>query len=381
MVAGWEFRRYFKWKDQLISLLFFLVLGAGWLGVAALIARNRGPVTIALDGVALPAPDSGRIRFVTALPPAERRTALREGAINGVLSRGADGHWSLEVAKDPRYRAELVRLLAAYERRERLGALGLTDSALTRLLEAPVLAVAFLDSGRAGRTQAEQVAALVFMVIMIIAVFTSLAYVLTGITGEKQLRVTESIIALIPPQAWIDGKILGIAAFALWSAFAIVVGGLIVGAAAMLTTGFTIPAAAIRPHVLVALALFMALGLLLWNAFFAAVAATVDDPNTSSRSALMFVPMLPVVLSLGVLQDPDGTLARVIALVPLTSAPAMPMRLVVSDPGVVEIAGSVLLLAGAIWLLRRAAGRIFEIGMLMYGQEPSLAEVVRWTRS
>jgi hypothetical protein len=59
----------------------------------------------------------------------------------------------------------------------------------------------------------------------------------------------------------------------------------------------------------------------------------------------------------------------------------MPMRLVVSDPGLGEVAGAVVLLAGAIWLMRRAAGRIFEIGMLLHGQEPSLTEVMRWART
>jgi ABC-2 type transport system permease protein len=66
--------------------------------------------------------------------------------------------------------------------------------------------------------------------------------------------------------------------------------------------------------------------LLLWNSLFAAVASPLDDPNTSSRSSLLMLPALPVVMALAVLRDPDGVLARILALFPLTSAPALPIR-------------------------------------------------------
>jgi ABC-2 type transport system permease protein len=259
----------------------------------------------------------------------------------------------------------------------------ITADSLRRLLAPSVVAVRFLDPERGRQTRAEKIAAGVLMGVMFMTIFTSLAYILTGISGEKQLRVTESIIAMamIPAQAWIDGKVLGISAFALVTTLSLAVSGSFIALAAYIATSFTIPAAAIRPGTLLALVAFMTMGLLLWNSFFAAVAATVDDPNTSSRTPLMFLPMLPIALSVVVLGDPDSTLARVLSLLPITSAPAMPMRIALSDPGLPEIIASAALLAAGIWLMRRVAGRIFEIGMLMYGKEPSLAEVMRWARS
>ena len=56
----------------------------------------------------------------------------------------------------------------------------------------------------------------------------------------------------------------------------------------------------------------------------------------------------------------------------------MPIRVILSNPGVVEVAAAVAILVGTIWLFRRLAGRIFEIGMLMYGKEPTLREMWRW---
>jgi ABC-2 type transport system permease protein len=37
-------------------------------------------------------------------------------------------------------------------------------------------------------------------------------------------------------------------------------------------------------------------------------------------------------------------------------------------------------LVGTIWLLRRAAGKIFHLGMLIYGKEPNWREIWRWAR-
>jgi ABC-2 type transport system permease protein len=82
-----------------------------------------------------------------------------------------------------------------------------------------------------------------------------------------------------------------------------------------------------------------------------------------------------------VLRDPDGMLARVLSLFPLTSPSAMPMRVILSDPGIVEISVAIALLAATVWLFRRLAGRIFEVGMLMYGKEPSFSEMLRWARA
>jgi ABC-2 type transport system permease protein len=92
------------------------------------------------------------------------------------------------------------------------------------------------------------------------------------------------------------------------------------------------------------------------------------------------LPVLPQVVALAVLRDPDSMLSRGLALFPLTSVPALPVRMVLSDPGALEIAASIALLAGAIWLTRRIAGRIFEVGMLLYGKEPTWREMARWAR-
>lgn len=379
LVAGWEFRRYFKWRDQALGLLIFVVM-SGIAYATSRLARSDGrPMTVAVQGIDLDAPSGGRVELVAAAADSATRIAdLREGRVSGILTRRGDGTFELLVDREPRRLPELNALLAEQSRRERLAESGIAEVELARILAPPPLEVRFTNPDRARVGRAEKVAAGVFLGLVMLALFTSMAYLLTGITGEKQLRVTESITAIIPPQAWIDGKILGIGAYALATIGNMVAGGALIATVGKVAWGLSVPSAVVRPGVILVLVLFSILALLLWNAFFAAFASTIDDPNTSARSSVMFVPMLPVALTLSVLRDPDHASSRVLSIFPITSPSAMPARVILSDPGGGEIALSVLLLVGTIWLMRRAAGRIFEVGMLMYGKEPTLREMWRW---
>ena len=379
IVAGWEFRRYFKWKDQIIGLIVFLGIGAIWYGASRLMQGRGSSVTVAVVDMQLNAPPDSRLQLVPAADTdSARREGLRTGELNGVLSRRSDGTYELLVNKDPRYRAELHTLLTETLMHQRLSASGLTAEDLARI-NAPVpLEVQFTDPSRQRTGTPEKVIAGALIGVMLLSVFSSMAYLMTGITGEKQLRVTESVVSAISPQAWIDGKVIGITAYALTGVGNLVIGGLVVAVAARLATDFRMPPISVRPGTIVIIALIAVLGMILWNCFFAAVAATIDDPNTSTRSSLLMLPVVPVGMAFIVFRDPDTLLSRVLAVFPLTSAPSMPARMVLSDPGIAEIVLSMALLIGAIWLTRRIAGRIFEVGMLLYGKEPTWREIARW---
>lgn len=385
LVAGWEFNRYFKWRDQVLGLVLFLLLSGVGFGVGRLANTSGREITVAVDGLDVAAlealRDDARLRFVPAPDEPARAASLADESLAGVLTRHADGSFTLLVEKDPRYRADLTTILDHMVRRERLAREGMTDADLSRLLQPARLDVRFTDAERDRTGRGETVIALVATGIVILAIFTSMAYLLTGITGEKQLRVTESLVSFVSPQAWIDGKILGIGAYALVNIANLAIGSVLLLLVANVGWGVDLPAAVARPGILLLLLFFCVLALALWNSVFAAFAATLDDPNTSARTSLMFVPMLFIGLACWVvLRDPDTTLARALAIFPLTSASALPIRAILSDVGALETVLAAVLLLGTIWFVRRAAGRIFELGILMYGKEPSFGEIARWAR-
>lgn len=89
---------------------------------------------------------------------------------------------------------------------------------------------------------------------------------------------------------------------------------------------------------------------------------------------------VPIFFAGIVLSNPDATLVRFFSYVPLT-APTM-MLLRVPQGGVpvpdivISIAGLLVTAAAVLW----AGDRIFRLGLLMYGQRPSLKQVLRTLR-
>jgi ABC-2 type transport system permease protein len=126
--------------------------------------------------------------------------------------------------------------------------------------------------------------------------------------------------------------------------------------------------------------IFALLGFLFWLSVFGALAATIDDPNTSTRGPLMFMPAMFSAAGFFIVGNPDSMFARVTGLLPLTSMAVMPARVALTEVPFWELALSAALLAGGALLARRAAGKVFAVAMLMYGKEPSWGEVRRWVR-
>ena len=78
--------------------------------------------------------------------------------------------------------------------------------------------------------------------------------------------------------------------------------------------------------------------------------------------------------------SPDGTLALVLSLVPFTAPLIMFMRITVQTPPAWQIVLSLTLLLLTIWGVAWFAGRVYRVGILMYGKKPTLPEIFRWAR-
>jgi ABC-2 type transport system permease protein len=126
--------------------------------------------------------------------------------------------------------------------------------------------------------------------------------------------------------------------------------------------------------------LLAVLGIFFWNCVFAAIAVTINDPNSSTRSSLMFLPVMFVGMGFPGLQRPDAPVMRALAVMPGTSPTVMTARLVLSDVAGWEGVTAVLLLVLTILVLRRIAGKVFAAGILMTGKELSWAEAWRALR-
>lgn len=307
------------------------------------------------------------------------RREVRERGRNAVLVLHDSGTGELIARQAPSWSNELMRELTARAMQIRLEASGLDPQRLAEI-QAPFALTVHEAAPRAGR--GERIAAFVALSLTLMGLFTGLSYIFVSVTGEKQNRLAEQVISAIPPQAWIDGKIVGLSGVSIVGILNLILSGLVFLGVSRLLWGWSIPlpTSIERPDLLLAALGLIFLGFLFWFTFITAVAAIIDDPQNSNRNQLLFLPMVAMVPAFLAVSDPNAAWIRTLSILPPTSAGVLPARLLVTEVPWWEATLSTALLIGAILVLRRLAGRVFRLGMLMYGKEPSWAEVRRWMR-
>ena len=120
----------------------------------------------------------------------------------------------LVVTREPLWKGDLEEALSAARRQLKLRTSGLEPRQLADLVAPIEMTTIYHETADPPSTFEEKVAAGLLVGLMMLGVFTGIAYQFVVITGEKQLRVTEQVVSAITPQMWIDGKILGISLLA-----------------------------------------------------------------------------------------------------------------------------------------------------------------------
>lgn len=385
-VMRWEFQRYIKWKQQIIGMLITMVVVGAFVVLPRLgdddDERVRTVAVIGGDVLPVTGVEGSELAFV-AHPPSEEeeiRRRVEAEELDGLLIVRSPDEVELVVRRDAGWAGAVHAAITSARREQMITRAGLSSEQVATILAPPALEVSYTSAG-AGAGRSGRITVIIVISLMLFTVFVGMSYIFGSITGEKQIRVTEQVISAIPPQAWIDGKILGLMLVSIAGVIAQVIafGAVFIISRTMFGGDpMTLPQSLGSPGTIVSILLFGAFGLFFWFAFFGAIAATIDDPQHSARGSFLMLPVFATVLAYMVPGSPDSGLSRFLSLFPATSPAAMPARMLSSDVAVVEIALSLLLLAGSIVLLRTAAGRIFRMAMLMYGKEPSWAEMRRW---
>lgn len=322
---------------------------------------------------------------------------IRDEKINGflLLPRGVlDGEKAIYRGDNATNLGVSIRLqgaLYAAGRAERARQAGVDMEVINRL-ELPKIEIeARHDTGRGPASQA-QASFLVGYVVMFVLYMSILIYavnVMRSVVLEKTSRVVEIVVSATRPSSLMFGKVIGVGSVGLlqlgiWSVMALLLfrfRGQLLGFFGVDGAGDVDlpPLALIDIGVILA---YFALGYFFYAALYAAIGAMVnsDQEGQQAQTPVVLLLILPVVCVQLVANNPRGPIAQVLTLIPFSSPILMPMRYLLSGASPMEIALSMgILLAsllGAVWI----AGRIYRIGILMYGKRPSLRELGRWIR-
>jgi len=232
--------------------------------------------------------------------------------------------------------------------------------------------------------------------------------VMRSVLEEKNNRVVEIIISSVKPFDLMLGKILGVTLVALTQFITWII--MIVAAAVFFNQSFlsspeTLSGAAssasqfgnieqmfgMISHSLLSLnylsiifvfIFYFLLGYIFYSSIYAAIGSAVDNETETQQFTIFAI--LPLTLGLygsfSIMNNPDGPLAFWLSIIPLTSPVAMIARIPFGVP-TWELAVSMLLLVGSALLMIFIAGKVYRVGILIYGNKVTFKEVLKWIRS
>ncbi|GAA0322773.1 hypothetical protein GCM10008931_12850 [Oceanobacillus oncorhynchi subsp. oncorhynchi] len=215
-------------------------------------------------------------------------------------------------------------------------------------------------------------------VIMLSITFTGMA-IFQSASQEKKDKIAEIILSSLTPSELMQGKIIG---YFILGLIQVTVYIAVLLPFIIWQTDVPVLEYLLVPRTL--LFVFIALlSYLMFAAIFVGVGATMSDVSSAGnlQGFVMMLPFLPFIIIGPVISNPDGILATVSTYIPFTAPSVLLMRLTMLDdwPWIeIMIAFAVIILS--ILLFMKIAGKIFKVGILLYGKNATPKEIWKWIR-
>ena len=276
--------------------------------------------------------------------------------------------------------------------------------ALMRNVDFDTFAVSLKDKGDAGteeRLEGAQATGiklgfgylLIFLLYLFIFMYAS--SVMASVLEEKTTRIVEVIISSIRPYQLLLGKIVGVCAvcltmFIIWALCSV----LLISNVHPLLARFGVEEppniindaikilTSVGPTMLLYFAIYFVSGFVLFSTLYATIGAVCNN-NEEAQSLTFPVALLlivPFMMMFGLFRNPDSPLTVALSHFPFFSPILMFMRICVLMPPWWEIALNIIAMLTAIFLVVLITGKIYKVGILMYGKRPSMGELWRWLR-
>ncbi|WP_439383868.1 ABC transporter permease [Amycolatopsis lexingtonensis] len=384
LVLKRELNTRLRTRSFVIGTAVLLVLLLGYVGFQTALAGSADKSTVGLTGQAtgiakqlqIAAAQSGRqVETVTVTDPAEGRKKVEDGDLDALVSGSAA---KLTATYKSALDDQLRRVLDQVAQQQVLD--GVLSSA--QLEPADVMAQVnsthvqddALSPEPADHTQ-RLVLGLIVAFLLYMSIITYGMMVAQGVVEEKSSRVVELLLASVRPWQLLLGKVIGIGLVGLTQLVILGAAGLL---AATATGVFTLSGFA-TGAVLWGL-LWYLLGFLLYATIYGALGSLVSRQEDTQS----VVGPLNIILIVGfvagfnlLLQDPSGTAAKVVSLIPLLSPILMPARISTGAAEGWEIGLSLALTLASVALLTWLGGKIYGNSVLRIGSRIKLSEALR----
>jgi ABC-2 type transport system permease protein len=252
-----------------------------------------------------------------------------------------------------------------------------------------------------------------FLIYMFVFMYGS--QVMRGVIEEKSNRIIEVIVSSVKPFQLMMGKIIGVAMvgltqFLLWVVLTI---GLVTAGQAVLLkdmdvsqmTEQTMPMGSQLDEntnapdedtmkfeamfravysvdyvtIILCFLFYFIGGYLLYAAMFAVVGSAVDNETDTQQFMLpITIPLvLGIIVMVSAINNPSGSIAYWFSLIPFTSPIVMMVRIPFGVP-IIDMVISMGLLVLSFVFMTWFAGKIYRVGILMYGKKVNYKELWKW---
>ncbi|HKE36954.1 MAG TPA: ABC transporter permease [Candidatus Baltobacteraceae bacterium] len=262
------------------------------------------------------------------------------------------------------------------------------QSTAKRLAAFKVNVVAAAAKQSLAQVQFQRAVALTFILFLYLLVVLNSQLTMAGVIEEKTNRIAELLIASVDPLALLYGKILagatlGFAQMIVWIMCAIAAGASNPHAAstgAPAATPFNLggpAAAALTLTIFGAFVFFLIVGLLQFSTLFASMGSLISRPeDLGSINAAMILPIIAaLILAMTALDVPNAPIVVATSFIPLFAPFTMFARIATDQPPIWQIGLSAGINAIAVVVIAIVAGRLYRVGMLLYGRPPTLRQV------
>jgi ABC-2 type transport system permease protein len=224
-------------------------------------------------------------------------------------------------------------------------------------------------------------ATLGMVMVMYVTVLLYGVNVMRSILEEKTSRIMEVMLSTASAKDLMAGKILGVGAVGLtqvgiWALTA----GIFSSGALAATAGIIKGVLSVK--LLLYFGVFFLLGYVLYSTLCAAVGSMVNSEQEAQQMQILV--MMPLILSVifivNIFQHPSSPIAIFGSLFPFTAPLVMFARIALQSAPWQQIWISIAIMVATIYGMVVLCGRIYRVGILMYGKKPNLPEIMKWIK-
>ena len=234
---------------------------------------------------------------------------------------------------------------------------------------------------------------LVFVLYLFVIIYAN--SVMRSVLEEKTTRIVEVIVSSVKPHQLLLGKLVGVCSvcltmFAIWVIF----GVLLVMNIEPLLGIFGIDSLPIQfiqvietvkassAEILTYFFVYFIVGFFMYSTLYAVVGAICSSEEEAQQTGgpLTMLIVVPFILMFQLFRIPDSTVSVLLSHVPFFSPILMFMRINVLMPPLWEILLNILLMCATVLCVTLISGKIYRVGILMYGKRPTLRQLWQWAR-